>query len=104
MSSTRKKPENAAYGLLPTEVADTEAAADEAAADEAVEAAEAVATVVAEAVEEVAEAAAVAAVVVFGFDLSESVKHTSLCDIAACPRGKRQPAVRHSRVGFHCET
>jgi hypothetical protein len=75
MSSTRKAPEHAAYGLLPTEVADTEAAADEAA-----EAAEDVATEVAEAVEEVAEvaeAAAVAAVVVFGLDLSESVKHTS---------------------------
>jgi hypothetical protein len=78
MSSTRKTPEHAAYGLLPTEVA-----ADEAAADEAVEAAEALATEVAEAVEEVAEAAeaaavaAVAAVVVFGLDLSESVKHTS---------------------------
>jgi hypothetical protein len=44
------------------------------------EAAEGVATEVAEAVEEVAEvaeAAAVAAVVVFGLDLSESVKHTS---------------------------
>jgi hypothetical protein len=72
MSSTRKAPEHAAYGLLPTEVAGTEAAADEAAEDVATEVAEAV-----EEVAEVAEAAAVAAVVVFGLDLSESVKHTS---------------------------
>jgi hypothetical protein len=98
MSSTRKAPEHAAYGLLPTEVADTEAAADEAAADEAAEAAEAAATEVAEAVEEVAEAveevAEAAAVVVFGLDLSESVKHTSGCDIAARPRcGKRPPHI-----------
>jgi hypothetical protein len=64
MSSTRKTPERAAYGLLPMEGADAEAAADEAAADEAAEAAEAA--------EEVAAAAA-AAVAVFGLDLSASV-------------------------------
>jgi hypothetical protein len=76
MSSTRKTPERAAYGLLPMEVADTEAAADEAAEAAATEVAEAVEEV-AEAVEEVAAAAAAVAVVVFGLDLSESVKHTS---------------------------
>ena len=83
MSSTRKTPEHAAYGLLPTEGADTEAAADEAAADEAAEAAEAAPTEAAEAAEEVAEAAVAAAgVAVFGLDLSESVNrrdtHASL--------------------------
>jgi hypothetical protein len=74
MSSTRKTPEHAVYGLLPTEAADTEAVADGAAADGAAEAAEAVPTEAVEAVEEVAAAAADAVgVAVFGSDLSESV-------------------------------
>jgi hypothetical protein len=75
MSSTRKTPGHAAYGLLPTEVADTEAAADEAAADEAAEAAEAAPTEAGEAAEEVVEAAA-GAVAVFGLDPSEFVNRS----------------------------
>jgi hypothetical protein len=74
MSSIRKMPEHAAYGLLPdaegaaTEAAADEAAADEAAADEAAEVAEA-------AEEEVAEAAEEAAV--SGLDPSGSASSSS---------------------------
>ena len=64
MSSIRKTPEYAAYGLLPTEAAADEVAADEAAADEAAEVAE-----------EVAEAAEEAAV--SGLDPSGSASSSS---------------------------
>jgi hypothetical protein len=85
MSSTRKTPEHAAYGLPLTEGAGTEAVADEAAADGAVEAAEVVPTEAAEAVEEVAEAAADAVgVAVFGLDPSESVNSARDASLNPC--------------------
>jgi hypothetical protein len=75
MSSIRKTPEHAAYGLLPdAEGAATEAAADEAAADEAA-ADEAAAEVAEAAEEEVAEAAEEAAV--SGLDPSGSASSSS---------------------------
>jgi hypothetical protein len=69
MSSIRRTPEHAAYGLLPTEAV-AEAAADEAAADEA--AADEAAEEVAEAAEEAAEEAGVS-----GLDPSGSASSSS---------------------------
>ena len=100
MSSTRKTPEHAACGLLPTEGADTEAAADEAAADEAAEAAEAAATEAAEAAEEVAEAAEAAEeAAVSGLDPSGSASSSSSLRSRAKAAGElHRPRRDHART------
>jgi len=101
MSSIRKTPEHAAYGLLPdAEGAATEAAADEAAADEAAadEAAEEVAEAAEEEVAEAAEEAAVS-----GLDPSGSASSSSSLRSRLRLRERHRSATWHDYFYFEEE-